>query len=216
MRDLWQEVLGSAALPLRACMKLQSRVYRETVRHSERKTWLGKACALRYRVTLQRNFGNSIQQDRPTRSSRATRCPRRRCGTRKRLVTLSLTNPRQNIEAGIKFNQKLFIYGDLQNVANSLRKNAFQMTTSWRKLQTAFLQVLPVIVVGRDSSVGIATRYGLDGLGIESRWGARFSAPVQNGRGSHPASCTIGTGSFSGGEAAEAWRWPPKPSQRRG
>ena len=30
----------------------------------------------------------------------------------------------------------------------------------------------------RHSSVGIATRYGLDGPGIESRWGVRFSAPV--------------------------------------
>ena len=29
--------------------------------------------------------------------------------------------------------------------------------------------------VGRDSSVGIATRYGLDGPGIESRWGRDFS-----------------------------------------
>ena len=29
---------------------------------------------------------------------------------------------------------------------------------------------------GSGSSVGIATDYGLDGLGIESRWGARFSA----------------------------------------
>ena len=47
---------------------------------------------------------------------------------------------------------------------------------------------------GRDSSVGTVTRYGLDGPGIESRWGARFSAPVQT----HPASCTMGTGSFSG------------------
>ena len=28
--------------------------------------------------------------------------------------------------------------------------------------------------VGRDSSVGIATRYGLEGLGIESRWGRDF------------------------------------------
>jgi hypothetical protein len=28
--------------------------------------------------------------------------------------------------------------------------------------------------MGRDSSVGIATRYGLDGLGIESRWGEIF------------------------------------------
>ena len=41
--------------------------------------------------------------------------------------------------------------------------------------------------VGRDSSVGIATRYG---QGIESRWGARFSAPVQTGPGAHPASYT--------------------------
>jgi hypothetical protein len=30
---------------------------------------------------------------------------------------------------------------------------------------------------GRDSSVGIATRYGLDGPGIESRWGQDFPHP---------------------------------------
>ena len=52
--------------------------------------------------------------------------------------------------------------------------------------------------MGRDSAVGIATRYGLDGPGIESRWGARFSAPVQTGPGAHPASYTISTGSFPG------------------
>ena len=51
---------------------------------------------------------------------------------------------------------------------------------------------------GCDSSVGIATHYGLDGPGIESRWGARFSAPVQTGPGAHPASYTTGTGSFPG------------------
>jgi len=38
----------------------------------------------------------------------------------------------------------------------------------------------------QDSSVGIATRYELDDPGIESRWGAIFSAPVQTGRGSYP------------------------------
>jgi hypothetical protein len=52
--------------------------------------------------------------------------------------------------------------------------------------------------VGRDSSVGIATSYGLDGPGIESPWGARFSAPVQTGPEAHPASDTMGTGSFPG------------------
>jgi len=29
--------------------------------------------------------------------------------------------------------------------------------------------------MGRDSSVDIATRYGLDGPGIESRWGGEIS-----------------------------------------
>jgi hypothetical protein len=50
--------------------------------------------------------------------------------------------------------------------------------------------------VGRDSPVGIATRYGLEGPGIESRWVARFSAAVQTGPGTHPPSCMMGTGSF--------------------
>ena len=48
------------------------------------------------------------------------------------------------------------------------------------------------------SSVCIATAYGLDGLVIESRWEARFSAPVQTGPEADPASCTMGTGSFPG------------------
>ena len=50
----------------------------------------------------------------------------------------------------------------------------------------------------RDNSVAIPTNCGLGGPGIEYRWGARFSAPVQTCSESHPASCTIGTGSFPG------------------
>jgi hypothetical protein len=53
---------------------------------------------------------------------------------------------------------------------------------------------------GPGSSISITTRYGLDGLGIASRWGARFSAPVQAGPGAQPASCKMGTGYFSGGK----------------
>jgi len=52
--------------------------------------------------------------------------------------------------------------------------------------------------VGRDSSVGVATRYGLDAAGIKPRWGSRFSGPVQTGPGAQPTSCTVGTGSFPG------------------
>ena len=60
------------------------------------------------------------------------------------------------------------------------------------------LRICFCFICGPGSSVGIATGYGLDGPGIESRWGARFSAPVQTGLGAHPASCTMGTGSFPG------------------
>jgi hypothetical protein len=45
-------------------------------------------------------------------------------------------------------------------------------------------------------SVDIAACYGLDGPGIESRWGAKFSAPVQTGPGAHSASHTTRSGSF--------------------
>jgi hypothetical protein len=41
-----------------------------------------------------------------------------------------------------------------------------------------------------------ATRYGLDGPGIESQGGARFPVPVQTGPRDHPASYTLGTGTF--------------------
>ena len=34
-----------------------------------------------------------------------------------------------------------------------------------------------LMLMGRYSAVGIATRYGLDGLGIESRWGRGFPHP---------------------------------------
>ena len=50
---------------------------------------------------------------------------------------------------------------------------------------------------GPGSSVDIATGCMLDGPGIESRMGARFSAPVQTDPGPPPpASCTMGSGSF--------------------
>jgi hypothetical protein len=60
--------------------------------------------------------------------------------------------------------------------------------------------------MGQDSLVGIVTGYGLDGPGIESRWG-EFYRPwtptnlLFHGYRVHP-----------GGKAAGAWRWPPTPS----
>jgi hypothetical protein len=67
--------------------------------------------------------------------------------------------------------------------------------------------------VGRGSSVGIVTDYGLGGTGIETQWGREFShtsrqAVVPNGYNGYRV--------FPGGKAAGAWCWPPTPSYRRG
>ena len=51
---------------------------------------------------------------------------------------------------------------------------------------------LLAVLMGWASSVGIATRYGLEGPGIECR------VPVQTGPGALPASYTMGIGFFVG------------------
>jgi hypothetical protein len=50
--------------------------------------------------------------------------------------------------------------------------------------------------LGRDSLVGIATRYRLDGQRFESRWGEIFRSRPDR-PWAHPASCRMGTGSLS-------------------
>jgi hypothetical protein len=72
-----------------------------------------------------------------------------------------------------------------------------RMNCTWKSKEIREKETLSKLygsMVGRDNSVSIATRYGLDGPGNESRWGARFSEPVRTGPGSHPASY----GSFPG------------------
>jgi len=69
------------------------------------------------------------------------------------------------------------------------------------------------IYVSPGSVVGIPTAYGLDGPGIEKKnpGGARFSAPVQTGPEAHPASCTMGTGSFPGVRCCRGVTLTPHP-----
>ena len=57
-----------------------------------------------------------------------------------------------------------------------------------------------VLNLGRDSSVGIATRYGRDGPGIESRWGGGEIFRTRPGRPWAPPNLyKVGTGSHSRG-----------------
>ena len=57
-------------------------------------------------------------------------------------------------------------------------------------------------ILCQDSIVGLA----LNGPGIESRWGARFSTPVQTGSGPTQPSVQRVSGRFLGRNAAEEWR----------
>jgi hypothetical protein len=70
----------------------------------------------------------------------------------------------------------------------------------------------------RDSSVGIATGYGVTTKGSEFEfpWGQEFSLlhVVQTGSGVHPASYPMGTGgSLPGGKAAGADQSPPTSAE---
>jgi len=57
---------------------------------------------------------------------------------------------------------------------------------------------------GPGSLVVTATDCWLDGPGSNPGEGRDFP-PVHTGLGAHPASCTMGTGSFAGVESAGAW-----------
>jgi hypothetical protein len=55
-----------------------------------------------------------------------------------------------------------------------------------------FLNIIYHLYIDRDGSVGVATRYGMDGLGNDSLW-RRFFAPLH-----YPAFYTVFTVSFPG------------------
>jgi hypothetical protein len=61
----------------------------------------------------------------------------------------------------------------------------------------------------RDNSIGIATRYELEGPAIESRWGAKFPTLVHPDQPWGPPSLLYsGDWVFPEGKVAGAWCWP--------
>jgi hypothetical protein len=72
-------------------------------------------------------------------------------------------------------------------------------------------QLLSITLVGRDSSVGIATCYGLHGPGIESRWGRDFSHSY--GPALDPTQPPIRV--FPESKAVGARRWLHTPSSAK-
>jgi len=65
-------------------------------------------------------------------------------------------------------------------------------------------------LVGRDSIVGIATSYGLDGPGIKFRWGRHFHTQPDWTWG-QPSLLYNGYRVFPRGKTAGVWHWPSTP-----
>jgi len=82
------------------------------------------------------------------------------------------------------------------------------------RLHKPHFQLVLVLLsnVGRDSSVGIATCYGLDGPEIESRWGRDFPHPTRPALVPTQPPIQWVPGLFPEGKVAGAWRWPSAPS----
>ena len=68
------------------------------------------------------------------------------------------------------------------------------------------------VPVGPDSSVCTETRYGLDGPGIESRWGRDFPHPSRRALWPTQPPVLWVPDLSRGDKAAGAWRWPPTQS----
>jgi hypothetical protein len=66
-----------------------------------------------------------------------------------------------------------------------------------------------IAIVGRDSSVGIATRYRLDGPAIDSRWGRHFPHPSRQVKSPTQFYYKRDNGSFPG--IKQRWRGVSDP-----
>ena len=80
----------------------------------------------------------------------------------------------------------------------SRESDEFRPNTYYSFITFSLTLLHRVCICGPVSSVGIATELRAGRSGDRIPVGVRFSTPVQTGPGAHPASCTMGTGSFPG------------------
>jgi hypothetical protein len=92
-----------------------------------------------------------------------------------------------------------FVEFNWPGVLPSSALNRFQV------MELCNIGLYPIDFVGRDSVVGIAMHYGLDGPGIESRWGEIFRTCPDRPWGPPSLPCN-GYRVFPGGKAAGPWR----------
>jgi hypothetical protein len=85
----------------------------------------------------------------------------------------------------------------------------FPLPTTKKCLE--FLRLFILVTVDRDSSVGISTRWELNGPRIETRWGRDFPHSFTPAQRPTQPPAQWETFLFSEVKTAGAWRWPPIP-----
>jgi hypothetical protein len=104
-----------------------------------------------------------------------------------------------------------------QPVMLAVRLSMFQLWPSlwdlwWTKCNSNIHSPSTSLLMGRGTVVGIETRYGLDEMGIESRWGRNFLHPSRPALGPTQPPVQWVSGLFLEDKADVAWRWPRTPS----
>ena len=100
---------------------------------------------------------------------------------------------------------------DITHLWEITHKTGHQRIQKWRDLKRMDENLIPLTIMGRDSSVGIVTHYGLDGPGIEYRWGGEIFRTRPDLPWGLPSLLYNGYRIFPGGKAAGVWRWTPTP-----
>jgi hypothetical protein len=96
--------------------------------------------------------------------------------------------------------RQIEVFGILLKAFMTTSRNRFSIKQSYSVITCSLLRIK-----GRDSVVGIATRYGLDGPGIESRWRRDFTQSSRPALGPTQPPVQWVAGLFPGGKAAGAW-----------
>jgi hypothetical protein len=113
------------------------------------------------------------------------------------MASVNQTRPRCINQTG-KTHSKLLAAGERHAMCESTLSHPSRQLSKLQILKSLHCNYIePIYCSGPGSSVGVATDYGLGGQEIESRW-ERVFPRLSRRPGAHPASCTMGTGSFPG------------------